>query len=311
MERIDNKLVEYEKRGPDDLFMYFRDYAKFPYSTIKVEKLFRIEDDKRSLLRVFVDFTTESLPSYKMLSSTETPKGKVRFEQSVSIYSYSDVKKYLKFTDWLEKTDLEIFNLLNGMNFYQTEFPAPAGDGFAFWLDSKNKWPAWYLVGSNKEIKETSIRGAHQGPHSEETGIEIEENVFGYRRDAVEKLGPIFVLRFFQDLLRIDQNRIVKKENEESIYLSFEQGLASFFYINNSQPFVKYRLFDKKEQVIGEGSELLDINHLRDGISLNLFEGGESSEIASSSIYLELGGGVVDYSEGYYLRGFKIDVSTK
>ncbi|MCF8060852.1 MAG: hypothetical protein K9K67_16225 [Bacteriovoracaceae bacterium] len=310
MNKLENNLEIAGDQTIDDLFMYYRDYAKFPYSTIKIEKLTREEKGSVELLRYLIDFGSESIPKHNSTEAISTPNGTVKFAKSTSIHSYHEVKESLKFSDWLKVVENELYELIKSQRFYTCQYPANPRDGFAFWLDSRNKWPAWYLMGTSSEFN-GEISGSHKGPSGDETGIEIEEKIFGYRRCALRKIKPLVIFRFLQDLIRIEQNRIVKRNDTESIFVSFEQGLVASFYLSNSKPLLRYRLFNKRNIEIGSDVVSLEKDSLRNGVYLALDADKTGEEIASSSVFLELGGGLVDYSEGHYIRGFKVNVEAQ
>lgn len=190
--------------------------------------------------------------------------------------------------------------LQNNVNWYGCNKIMPNNKDIMWEIDSNSKWPAWlYLYAKNKvdllgdnimnENKLLSEIKSYYGIHSKTKG-----------------LFPCLAFRMFQEIIRIDQNRIRYSPEGESLFLSFETGYLGWGYINNNLK-VKYLLKTVGEKIIGEDILPISDQEIKDGIIIKPSTTSENEKkIYYASVELYLKDFLLDWSSGYYVREIKI-----
>jgi len=184
-------------------------------------------------------------------------------------------------------------------------------DGYLYMINSKNQWPAWMLIASDSKLDKLepnlTARGANNNDFNDFVGT-----LLGFHPgDRYEKFFPCSAILVNQTLIRIEENRIVTKDQEETVFISFYHNRFGIYTAENSNPSVRYLLTGKNNEPIGYGAIKLNNDLIRHGLNLELSQEfkGQKTEIYHAEIGLYLGDTLVDRSSAPYIRKISVGIT--
>jgi len=187
----------------------------------------------------------------------------------------------------------------------------PARDGVSFFVDSRQHCPSWIFIGASKQFTEGLLK--EQSTSKNSTGQEIDSYIeydLGLRSYNSVGLNNFVAIRFIQNYVFIEENRIITdSEGKEKLYiqLSSEAPLA-FAMFQSNRPYLNYKIMNSISEIIGQGEIELEPKKIKSGIYLPLLPDKKNEQISKAEIQLHMGGMLVDWSNGTYLRKINFNI---
>lgn len=304
-----NPLIEQKitRAVVPELINAFLANSGMPYIYVKKQIVTSHGRGEKILKRVTLDFLTGGIsrPFFET-RVIETPdrKSKVEIKTEYTKLGYRDeINK--KSIEKLLGAEIEV-----ARHWYHSEKVMEARNGISFFLDSKQKWPYWIVLGTKNELQPLPDSSFSLNGTSENDVLSLEQDLVGIHEKKNLDLFPCYVIRFQQDLIKISSNRLHIHEGQEVVALSFKQGNMGSFYLQVPELKVNYKFWNREKALIADNVVDLDKAILRNGIFLksNLQPNEGNKEIYNAEIYLIAGDTVVDYSSGGYIRGINLQM---
>lgn len=305
-------LLLEEGKYKSEIDVMLKDLGKF-YTFCQLEKIWIEQEGKKTELRNTLDFFRptfeENVVPYSETKTIEPVADKSKYITETKTFRF-DFDSNDNFEKILEKIGIGLGDLLTSKNkyWYKSNIVWPAGNAYMFSLNSKIDSPSWLFIGCENELK-NNWEGRNFNTHGSDDGAAVESSIFGINRSAMPELFPCTIVRFRQELIFIEKNRLNDIGAEEFIDLKFPSTGFGYTVINNNQTYLKYVLKNAEDEIIGEDKIIVDRNSLVNGLKLKPTGTNGDKRIYFVDLELWIGDTLVDWSSSGYLRSIKISAS--
>lgn len=213
----------------------------------------------------------------------------------------------------LVQTDLEISRAISEADQQWSigQIVQSPDDGYLYMVNSKNQWPAWMLLSTGGPVDKFEqnliARGADNNDFNDFVGT-----LLGFHPgEKYGKFFPCTAILINQTIIRIEENRISKFEDDEAVFINFYQNRFGFYHAQNSNPVIRYLLTGTNNEPVGHGTINLTPEMINKGIHLELStdKKGLKTEILHAEVGLYLGDTLVDRSSAPYIRKINVGIT--
>lgn len=247
------------------------------------------------------------------------------FESDTTTTAHPDkriitVKKIKKSIRSIKGDDLfgEIINSLPAeykniadLEWHQGNSIFPSRGGISYLVDSRTKYPSWIFLGAKTKLQFplATENKTYPFPDKSKADYYLTTDI-GLKSSEYPELSNFVCIRFIQNYLFLNKNRITKRNNEERIFISLgSDALLATNVLHSNEPHVCYQLFNQKNELIGQDELEISLDDIKTGgVFLKLNDASKNEEISKADIKLYVGQMLADWSSGSYIRSIRVNV---
>ena len=216
----------------------------------------------------------------------------------------------LSFYERKQKYSGEIFQIINDIvgskilsdSRFSTDL-LTTGDNPLYGIDSKQKWASYLLVLQRVSKDE---RTTNQEDFSFLNDLLAD---YGIHYDYEATLQDYLFVVFPMPYIKVVENKIKKKDGNESIFLVLEYNEIGFFYTSQLKIEIDALIKDTKKETIYQ--KVIPVKFAKAKYQVVEIVPDTKAEIGFTAFSVKINGTLVDKFSGYYIRDIKFDIKVK